>query len=147
MNFEKFNSTVLAETALFLHLAHPATGDLLWNDAPANTEPCGFMVIGTESRTAQSALKKVQKTRLQLGKKDDQQTLADLHESLVAAAIPLISGLRNIEMGDKPATLDDVRAILMMQTINGQEKEKCFAEQVTAFASKRANWLGNESSE
>jgi hypothetical protein len=140
MDFSAFDSRAAASAGAWLHLAHPATGELLYD----KKKPCRVLVLGTESRQAQEALRAAQASRMKGD--DDQQTLSELHDRLVAAAKPLIVGFENVDRGDTPAKApDDVEWFLSLQTINGQEGEKSFVEQVMSFATKRANYLGNVS--
>ena len=144
MDFAKFDSRKAAEIPRDLQLRHPSTGDLLFNDGLERKEPCMVSLIGTESRTAQSALRAIQKAKVKGDKKaDDNQSLEDLHSTLVDSAKMLIKGFKNIHIGEREATLDDINYILSAQLINGQDGEQSFVEQIMVFATKRANFLGN----
>jgi len=145
MDFSKFNSREAAETPRDLQLKHPATGELLFNDGVKRKEPCIVSLIGTESRTAQIALRAIQKAKVKGDKKHDDQSLEDLHSTLVESAKPLIRGFKNIHLGTRAATLEDIDDILGAQLINGQDGEQSFVEQIMTFATKRANFMGNGS--
>lgn len=141
MDFAQFDSRAAAETARDLQMKHPVTGELMFDDG----KPCIVTVIGTESREAQAAIRAVNKAKAK-GDKTDDQTIEDLHKTLAAACKPLIKAFKNIGRGDKPAVVpDDVDWFLNLQLINGQDGEQSFVEQVSAFATKRANFLGNDS--
>lgn len=142
MDFGKFDSRAAAEEGRDLQLEHPATGDLIFD----GDKPCIVVVRGTESRDAQKALAKVRKMKMQAdnGESPDELSLEEMHSRLVETATPLVVGFKNINRGNKPATVpDDIEWFLNLQLINGVEGEKSFVEQVVNFATKRANFLGN----
>lgn len=138
MDFSQFDSRTAAETPRALHLIHPATGEPLFD----GKKPCEVLVIGAESREAQAAIRKAQKAKL---KGDDDKSLEDVHAGLVAAARPLIKGFNNVARGDRPATAEDAEWFLNLNIITGRDGERSFVEQVMAFATSRANYLGNGS--
>ena len=70
-------------------------------------------------------------------------TFGDLHKQLVAVTKPLIVGFKNVLKGDVQMTVEDADYFLNLQMPNGQSGELSFVEQVAAFATKRANYLGN----
>jgi hypothetical protein len=136
MDFNQFDSRKASETGRDLHLAHPATGELLFNDG----EPCIVVVKGLESAAGQEA---VARWRRELMKAED-STDTTVREQMMATAIPLVVGFKNIENGDRPARVpDDVEWLLNMHIPNGQPGERSFLEQVVDFATKRRNFLGN----
>lgn len=142
MDFGKFDSRAAAEEGRDLQLEHPATGELIFD----GDKPCIVVVRGTESRDAQKALAKVRKMKMQAdnGESPDELSLEEMHSRLVETATPLVVGFKNINRGNKAATVpDDVEWFLNLQLINGVEGEKSFVEQVVNFATKRANFLGN----
>lgn len=142
MDFSEFDSRAAAETGRDLHLKHPVSGELLYD----GKNPCVVNVIGSESREAQAALRAINKAKAKGDKKAEDQTLEDLQKTLSESAAPLIKGFKNVNRGDKPATApDDVAWFLGLQLINGQDGEESFVEQVSKFATKRANFLGNGS--
>lgn len=138
MEFDKFNSRGAAEEGARLHLCHPVTGEPL-NDPKGG--PCVVIVRGAESRKAQEAAARARNARA--GKDEKPGSLEELHAQLVKAAKPLIMGFENLEVDGRPATAEDADAFLNLQMINGSPDEKSFAEQVLAFSTKRANYLGN----
>lgn len=144
MDFSQFDSRTAAETPRALHLVHPATGEPLYagND---ESKPCEVLVLGTESRSAQAAIRAAQKAKLKGDKDDERETMEEVQANLVAAAKPLIAGFRNVNRGDVPATSADAEWFLKLNLINGRDGEKAFVEQVMAFATSRANYLGNGS--
>lgn len=144
MDFAQFDSRSAAEKPGRVHLLHPVTGAELYADAE-QTKPCIVLVRGTESRTAQKALRAAQQERMKAKPKKDVQMLEDLHAQMVDSAVPLIAGFENVSRGEAALTLaeDDLRWFLNLQMVNGQEGEKSFVEQVLAFASRRDSYLGN----
>lgn len=144
MDFSKFDSRAAAETPGRLQLKDPVTGELLFADADRK-KPCIVLVVGTESRSAQAALRAVQKARMadQPKDKDDDRHVEAVHQQLVEVARPVIRGFENIARGDRAVTLDDLDWLLNLQLVNGQPGEVSFVEQIMGFASKRANFLGN----
>ena len=145
MDFSKFDSRLAASTGRDLHLVHPVTGDLLYNDAPKNKEPCMVVVIGTESPAAQAAMRDINRAKIKAdkGKDTDAQVNEDFHKILVDIATPLIVGFKNVLRGDLQMTTEDVPYFLNLQMATGMAGEVSFVEQVVNFATKRANFLGN----
>lgn len=141
MDFTKFDSRAAASKAQDLHLSHPVTGDLLYDDND-EAKPCIVSVLGTESPAAQKAMADVARAKVK-GEKPGEKTLEEIHKALADSARTLIVGFKNVMRGDKPATVADADWFLNLQLINGQPGEKSFVEQVTDFATKRANFLGN----
>lgn len=144
MDFTKFDSRTAAETPARLQLKHPATGELLFADDDRK-KPCIVLVVGTESRSAQAALRAAQKARMadQPKDKEDDRSVEAVHQQLVDGARPVIRGFENISRGDRAATLEDLDWLLNLQLVNGQPGEVSFVEQIMGFATKRANFLGN----
>jgi hypothetical protein len=138
MDFNEFDSRSLAEDGAAMDIMHPVTGEPMMDDG----HPCRVFVRGAESRKVQAALSSANKARTN---QPTNQTMGDIHLDLVKNAKRLITGFENVDRGDKPATADDAEWFLDLNMINGQEGEKSFAEQVLAFATKRANYLGNAS--
>ena len=152
MDFEKFDARAAATKGAVLHLKHPSTGELIWADpvekGGKNSLPCCVHVLGSESPQAQAALREIQKRKMTGNKKkteDEVRFFTDLHSELVEAVKPLIIGFENIDRGKDPATLSDAEWFLNLQTMNGSETEISFAEQISQFARRRANFLGNGS--
>jgi len=142
MDFSKFDSRAAAETPGRLQLKDPVTGELLFADTDRK-KPCIVLVVGTESRSAQAALRAVQKAKMAEGKTEADGTLESVQQALVEGAKPLIKGFENIARGDRAVTLDDLDWLLNLQMINGQQGEVSFVEQITGYATKRGNYLGN----
>lgn len=152
MDFDKFDARAAATNGAFLHLKHPSSGELIWSDPAAkggkDSLPCRVQVLGSESPQAQAALREIQKRKMIGAKKkpeDEVRFFTDLHAELVEAVKPLIIGFENIDRGKIPATIADLDWFLNLQTVNGSETEISFAEQISNFARKRSNFLGNAS--
>ena len=145
MDLNKFDSRAAAEHGSDLQLLHSVTGEPLED----NGLPVLVTVMGTEGRGAQAALRDINRAKMRAKNKsvkDDpsEQSLEDLHQALAIAAAPLILGFKNVTRGDRLAVAPgDVDWFLNLQLINGQEGEVSFLEQVSQFATKRANFLGN----
>jgi len=138
MDFTQYDSRAAAEEGRELHLAHPATGDLLYD----GDKPCIVIVRGNESRAAQQEMARIRAAKV-ADKDDDVSSLEQVHGRLVEAVRPLIVGFANINRGKvKAKAPDDVDWFLNLQMVNGRADERSFAEQVAAFATKRANFLG-----
>lgn len=148
MDFSKFDSRKAAETAKPLHMRHPATGALLYakdkDGVDQIDKPCRLLVVGTESRTSQAAFRALYQAKMADEKTETIQSLEATHAKTVDLAKPLVRGFENITRGDRPATLEDVEWFLNLQLMNGQPGERAFLEQVMEFATKRANFLGND---
>ncbi len=140
MDFTQFDSRTAAETPRPLHLLHPATGAPLYD----GDKPCEVLVIGTESRSAQAAIRAAQRAKLK-GDKAEDRSIEDVHADLVAQAKPLIRGFNSVARGDKAATAEDAEWFLNLNMVTGRTGERSFVEQVMAFATSRANFLGNAS--
>jgi len=134
MDFNQFDSRAAAETPRELHLKHPVTGEPMFD----GDKPCIALVLGSESRTVQTATRAKAKAAL-----SDKPGDKDIGDDLAATAKPLITGFKNISRGNKPATLEDVDWFLGLQIPNGNELS--FVEQVITFATDRAKFLGNVS--
>jgi len=149
MDFSKFDSRKASEIARPLHLVNPATGALLYakdkDGIDILDKPCRVLIVGTESRGAQAAMRAVQQAKMAEGKKGNDTSLEETHKSLVESAKVLIRGFENICRGEKPAAVEDVDWFLNLQLINGQDDELSFIEQVMSFAIRRKNFLGNGS--
>lgn len=148
MDFTAFDSRTVADEGRPLHLRHPATGELLWDDGgPADPEnpdegrsrPCIVYVLGTEGRIAQEAFREAAK----LPKLGEDATQEDYHERLCVTARKLIVGFENVDRGDRPATAADTDWFLGLNISNPlRGKGRSFAEQVLAFAGDRGAYLG-----
>jgi len=145
MDFNQFDSRAAAEKGAELHLEHPATGALLYADK-AEKKPCIVTVRGSESPSVRDAVRAAQKARAKSkDAEQDANTLDGLNDSICEGAKRLIAGFKNINNGDKPATLQDIDWFLGLNMMIGREEEKSFAEQVVGFATSRGNYLGNVS--
>lgn len=141
MDFSQFDSRAASEKPRPLHLKHPGTGKLLFDDG----KPCRVLVLGIEGTTGQSAILESQRARM----KDDRTTgepvsVSTVHDQIVKEIAPLIVGFENVNRGERPAAApDDVEWFLTLQIISGQRGQLSFAEQVRNFATDRAAILGN----
>lgn len=145
MDFNTFDSRTAAEKGAELHLRHPATGELLFADKD-DKKPCIVTVLGSESPSVRDAVREAQKARAKSKEADqDTNTLDGLNDSICEGAKRLITGFKNINRGDKPATKTDIDWFLGLNMMIGREEEKSFAEQVVGFATSRGNYLGNAS--
>lgn len=148
MDFTSFDSRSVADEGRPLHLRHPATGALLWDDdGPADPDkpdegrerPCLVYVLGAEGRIAQGVFREVGK----LEKLPDGATQEDYHARLCITARQLIVGFENIERGDRPATVSDTDWFLALNISNPMRGAgRSFAEQVLAFTGDRGQFLG-----
>lgn len=155
MDFSNFDSRKGAERASKLHLRHPSTGNPLYNE---DETPCVVLVVGTESRKVQDAIRQMRRNKVQTptGKKnakpaEDNRTMSEVHAELAETAAPLIVGFEGIYRGDEPLTdsEDDKLWFLNLQTINGKgdDGQLSFLEQVLAHSGDRDNYLGNGSAD
>ena len=146
MDFEQFDSRKASETPRALHLKHPGTGKLLYDDEKQK-KPCRVLVLGIEGETGQSAILESQRARLKDERKPGEPVaVAAVHDQIVKEIAPLIVGFENVNRGDKPAAAPaDVEWFLNLQIVNGNRAQLSFAEQVRAFATDRAAILGEES--
>lgn len=149
MDFTNFDSRVVADEGRPLHLRHPATDELLYDDDGPQYDadggevprerPCVVHVLGTEGRVAQEAFREAAK----LPKLPEDATQADYHERLCVTARKLIVGFNGVERGDRPATAADADWFLGLNISNPlRGKGRSFAEQVLAFAADRGSYLG-----
>lgn len=153
MDFNTFDSRAAAAKGRPLHLVHPSEGYLLYcKNADGGDDldrPCRVICLGLEGRAAQAALQELQRAKIKqdrgAGKAVANRTLEDLHAEMTAGAVVVVTGFENIFIGDRAATKDDAEWFFGLQMLNGRDDEKSFLEQVTEFASKRANFLGNGS--
>ena len=138
MDFSQFDSRTASDIGAEMTIRHPVSGEPILHDG----EPCVAIVRGAEGPAAQAALRAARKRRSGGDQADEaDRTLEDVHEALVDAAAPLILGFRHVSLGGRGLTAADARAFLNLNMLNGREGEQSFAEQVLAFAGKRANFL------
>lgn len=146
MDFAKFNSRTAASHARELHLRHPSTGHLLYNDEDEK-EPCLVLVRGLESPEVQAAMAGIQRARLSEEPFSTRST-EEMQDAMVESAKHLVVGFKNmyrfVEGAERPMNTSDIEWFLRLQMISPTKNEKSFVEQVTAFASKRANFLGKD---
>jgi hypothetical protein len=123
MDFAALDTKKAAEKGAFLHLKHPALGNLLWDGEGDDRKPIGVYVRGMESRTVQDTLKRIEADRLK-GESDGD----DL--SFVAS---LIIGFTGAERDGKPLTAEDAKWFFGLSV--------GFVEQVVSFAKDRASFF------
>lgn len=134
MDFSQFDSRAAGDKPRDLHLRHPVTGELLFDDG----KPCIAEILGAESPRVQSSLKALARAKVK-------GEALETSDDLVALAAPLIVGFKNVMRGKVPATADDAAWFLGLQIPNGQDGQASFVEQVSQFATDRGNFLGNAS--
>lgn len=156
MDFNKFDSRKAADEGRPLHLKHPSTGELLYDneDDPFadNGKPCVVYVLGAEGRSVQKQLKEVvseiaadRESEEDEKAKAEKVGYAEFQQSrLVQLTAPLIAGFENIKRGKRNAkSPDDVEWFLNLQLVTDNDAGTSFAEQISGFATKRGNYLGN----
>ncbi|WP_313522518.1 hypothetical protein [Shinella sp.] len=143
MDFGQFDSRKASETPRALHLKHPGTGKLLYDDEK-QTKPCRVLVLGIEGETGQSAILESQRARMKQERPAGEPvTISNVHDQIVKEIAPLIVGFENVNRGSKAATAPaDVEWFLNLQIVNGNRTQLSFAEQVRTFATDRAAILG-----
>ena len=146
MDFNAFNSRGAAEAGADMTILHPVTGEPIMH----GDQHCAVIVRGTESPTAQATLAALRKARMAEKKDDDaeaEKTMADLHDELVEAAVPLILGFKHVSLGDRELTKDDAREFLNLNMVlldlneDGKPRALSFVEQVLRFAGQRERFL------
>ncbi len=144
MDFSKFDARSAASKPFDLHLRHPATNTLLYNDAEQK-EPCIVMVYGIESPQIQKQLAALQRAAMTAGD-GVRQSNEELHDAAVQMAKVFIAGFKNmyrtVDGEERPMNVSDAEWFLNLQMLNGNRNERSFVEQVTNCANKRANYLG-----
>ncbi|MFC3169221.1 hypothetical protein [Paracoccus fontiphilus] len=150
MDFTSFDSRSVADEGRPLHLRHPSTGELLWDDQGPHLDddgaevprekPCLVYVLGTEGRVAQEAFREAAK----LPKLPDDATMQDYHDRLCVTARKLVVGFENVDRNTRAATMADVDWFLALNVSNpvARGKGRSFAEQVLAFSNDRSAFLG-----
>jgi hypothetical protein len=165
MDFNNYNSRAAAETGQPMQIMDPWTGAPIMD----GDKPCRVIVRGTASKSMQAKLRAKQKAAMMAkkakGKDDDDEArvMEDIHNQLCEAAAPFIVGFENVTKGDKPATAEDAEWFLDLtfpemglkldadgNTILDKDgaptfemSNNPFAKQISEFASKQANRLGN----
>lgn len=146
MDFGQFDSRKASETPRALHLKHPGTGKLLYDDEK-QTKPCRVLVLGIEGETGQSAILESQRARMKHERSAGEPvSISNVHDQIVKEIAPLIVGFENVNRGSKAASAPgDVEWFLNLQIVNGNRAQLSFAEQVRTFATDRAAILGEGS--
>lgn len=153
MDFTKKDSRAAAETAQFLQLRWPESGDYIIGD---DGKPVGVMVLGAMARSVQSKLRDDARAKLQAAKDEDEQVkaLEDIQRDLVESASKLTTGFVNVQRGKDDAKAPDdcawfydlnmfnTSSVLSPQKSKWQKKS--FAQQVLDFSNDAANFLGND---
>lgn len=159
MDFNVFNSVAAAEKGAALHLKHPATLELLYDNPKgptvANDKPCVVMVLGAEAPSVRAASRAIQKARATSKPEDAKEgaegdklvSLDEIHDQMAETLAGRVTGFKNLRNGERPATKKDVDWFFSLNRLNAQEGEKSFVEQVGDFSSKRGNYLGNVSAD
>lgn len=145
MHFGQYDSRGAAARGFSLQLEDPAkAGRKLFND---EGKPVCVILMGREAPEAAAHFARIQRAR---AKEDTSaETVAlmtneELHERMCEVAEPLIMGFENLDREPgKPATKADAGAFLRLQTVNGNEGEVSFVEQILAAVNRRAAILGN----
>ena len=145
MDFNLYDSRAASEKPRALHLKHPGTGALLYDDE-AKEKPCRVLVLGIEGETGQAAILQSQRDRMKQDKgANEPVAVSEIHDALVKEIAPLIVGFEHVNRGERLAKApDDVTWFLKLQIVGGTRGQMSFAEQVRAFATDRAAILGNE---
>lgn len=136
MDFGQFDSREAGNKGAWLHLTHPGTGKLLYD----NGEPCEVLVYGIESDIGVRVLNNARGAMKSSG---EVESLEAVLAREATEALPLIGGFRNIDRGDKPAKApDDVVWFFGLQLqIAGDHPT--FLQQVKSFSMARDNHLKN----
>lgn len=148
MDFTKLDSRTAADTARPLHIRHQVTGEPIMD----GDKPCIVMVMGSASRSIQTAIKNQAQADMRRAKneKDDARALEDLQSAMIVAAERLIVGFENINRGDKPATKADAAWFLDLNFVSmshqlrkdeGEWRKASFAQQVVDFAAEDSRFL------
>lgn len=152
MDFNKFDTVKAAEQGADLHIKCSVTLKPLYDNPEDryadNGKPCCVTLLGAEAPSVRAAAREMQKARA-AAKKDDADdevvSLDDVHDRMVEALVPRVTGFKNVHNGDKPATKKDATWFFNLNRMNGVEGEKSFAEQAAEFSGRRAGYLGNVS--
>lgn len=138
MDFEKFNSIKAGNEGSWMHVKSPLTGEPLF---AGPDKPCRVRVLGIEGDIGEGVLAKL-RSGVTSGDTSDQTD----SEKLVEETAPLVVGYQNINRGEKPCSAPTDNAwFLGLQRVVGGDKPS-FAQQISSFAVKRANVMGNASS-
>lgn len=149
MDFTKKDARAASEVAQFCALRWPHSGQPVIDEKTG--EPVGAMVLGASARTVHAAIKAEQREKLQKAE-DETRALADIQADLVKSAAKITTGFRNVQRGDKEATVEDAEwfyDLNMFSTASllnpkpGVWQNLSFAQQVLAFSNDAGNYLGN----
>lgn len=144
MDFAKFDARTAASRPTRMHVKHPVTGQLMYNDE-AQEQPCFVLLRGIESPEFQKGMASLQRAR---ALSESPQTAEEMQAAAVESAKLLIAGFENMYRSDesgqlRPMHIGDAEWFLNLQMVTGDRREKSFVEQVNEFARKRGNFLGN----
>lgn len=164
MDLKQFDVRGASETAVFMALVNPITGEALIDE---DGNECGFMVRGSASHTAQQKLRKQRALQKRQGKKEDASGLEELHQASIDAALQYIVAGVNIsfggeEVGDSETLIRKVLDATYPEIKQVRDEDgtlvrdeagnvvvtmtnKPFATQVIDFATEQANFLGERS--
>lgn len=153
MDFKKFDTREAAEVGSRLVLVDPETLKPIVGD---DGREAIVIVRGTASRIVQADIRRrnlaqmAEDDRLrEEGKRRPEQSVEDVHEDLIATAIPHVIGFENVERDGVPLkpTPADIRWLFdltfpMMERVAGKWKmaNQPFAVQVAEHAGKQANF-------
>lgn len=166
MDFTKFDSRAAAEAGQPMTILDP------WSNEPMmdGDKPCLVIVRGTASKSMQARMRAKQKAAM-MSKKDkkagaedeEARVMEDVHNQLCEGAAPFIVSFVNVSNGLRPATAEDAEWFLDLtfpemgiktdaDGNNVLDKDGAptfemsnnpFAKQISEFAGKQANRLGN----
>lgn len=153
MNFKKFDTREAAESGSRLVLVDPVSGEPIRGD---DGREAAVTVRGVASRIVQADIRRrnlvqmAEDDRLrEEGKRRPEQSVEDVHEDLIQAALPMVMGFENVERDGVPLrpTPDDIRWFLdltfpMMERVNAKWTmvNRPFAVQVAEHSGKQANF-------
>lgn len=123
MDFSTLDTKTPAERGAFLHLRHPATGELLYD---ASKKPIGMMVRGLESKTAQDHIKRLEKSRMKGASTED---------TGFGVVSSLVMGFVGVDRAGAPLTIDTDDLHWFFGLSDN------FVDQVMSFARDRASFF------
>lgn len=111
MDFSKFDTRGRAERGTPMQILDE------WSREPImdGDKPCRVLVKGIASASFQASQREKLRAASGKAKKDDTRVMEDVHNSLIADAMPFIAGFENIEHADGhalEATAEDIRWFL-----------------------------------
>lgn len=162
-----YNSREAAEVGSPMQILDPWTGEPIMD----GDKPCRVIVRGTASKSMQAKMRAKAKAAMASrkakgksdGDDDEARVMEDVHNQLCEAAAPFVVGFENVSNGTKPATAEDAAWFLdlsfpEMGVKTDDEGDPVldkdgapvfemtnnpFAKQISDFAGKQANRLGN----